>query len=91
MVALRFGAGSMPSVFRISPDGGGGDRDAERDQFAVDCSVAPGGVVADLAQDQDADRAGGPRPTRMVGSAGAGVVLCHEVAVPVQHGVRPDQ
>jgi hypothetical protein len=91
VVALRFGAGSIPLGLQDLPDGGGGDRDAERDQFAVDSSVAPGGVVADQAQDQGADRAGGLRSTRMVGSAGAGVALFHEVAVPAQHGVGPDQ
>jgi hypothetical protein len=37
--------------FQDLPDGGGGDRDGEGGEFAVDAPVFPGRILADQAQD----------------------------------------
>jgi hypothetical protein len=44
------------------PDGGGGDRVTESDEFAVDASVAPGGVLPGHPQHQGPDRLRNGRP-----------------------------
>ena len=45
VVEVRSGAGSIPACWRICPHGGGGDLDAEDEQFAVDAAVAPAGEM----------------------------------------------
>ncbi|MEZ0093990.1 hypothetical protein ABH925_005182 [Streptacidiphilus sp. EB129] len=76
--AQEVGPGGCPSFrgwvdafgFGDFPDGGGGGPDAEDGEFAVDASVAPRRVLADQAQDQDADGVRGAWPAGAFGSRG---------------------
>jgi hypothetical protein len=53
----------------------------------MDPAVAPGRVLPDQAQDQEADGVHGARTTGAFGPGRVRVPLLHQVAVPPQHGV----
>ena len=91
VVEVRSGAGSIPASLKDLPHGGGGDLDAEDEEFAVDAPVAPARVLPCQAQHQQADGADGARPARAPGAGSGRVAACQQVAVPAQHRVWPDQ
>ena len=62
-----------PGVVEDLPHGGGGDLDAEDEEFAVDAPVAPARVLSCQAQYEQADGADGARQARATG-AGSGRV-----------------
>ena len=68
------------------PDGGGGDRDSQGREFAMDAPVPPRGVLSGEAQDQGADGADGGRSSTPSRYAGRGMLLLEQVAVPSQDG-----
>jgi len=53
--ALPFRGGRDAVLLEDFPDGGGGDLDAEGDEFAVDAPVSPGAVLSGEAQHESAD------------------------------------
>ena len=77
--------------FEDLPYGGRGNLDAEGGEFPAHPAVAPRRVLPDKAQDQNTDRADGRWPPGSPRSAGAGVALLHQIALPSQRGVRADQ
>ena len=91
VVEVRSGAGSIPACVEDLPHGGGGDLDAEDEEFAVDAPVAPGRVLPCQAQHQQADGADGARSARAPGAGSGRVAARQEVPVPAQHRVRPHQ
>jgi hypothetical protein len=76
--------GIESGVFHDLPDGGGGDGVAEADQFAVDASVAPAGILAGHLQHQVPDRRCGGRSAWS--SVRVGPAVGDEVGVPAQQG-----
>jgi hypothetical protein len=91
VVMLRWGRWVDAVGLEDLPDGGGGDLDTERGEFAVHPPVPPARVLSDQAQDEGAYGAGGGRAAGPLGPAGARVTLIHQVAVPAQDGVRSHQ
>jgi hypothetical protein len=90
MVALGYGLDSV--ALQDFPHGGGGDRDAESGQLAVDASVAPTGVLPRQAHDEGSDTANRRRPAGPFRAGRVGVVTAEQVAVPTQNGIgRDDQ
>ena len=91
MVAARSGGGVDSGLVQDLPDGGRGERDPEREQFAMHSPISPAGVLACQAQYQGPDR-----PQR-AGSAEAArpghhrVAASDQVAVPLEDRVGPDQ
>jgi hypothetical protein len=83
---VRCGAGSMPASLRISPDGRGGDRDAQREEFAVDSAVSPGAVLVGQVQRQDLDGADGGWSSDSLGAGDYRVAVGGQVTVPAQYG-----
>ena len=88
--------GSAPTRRRVDagavqdlPDGGGADLVAEADEFAVDASVAPSGVLGGQADDQSAHAGGHGGSTRSgrLGRPAAG----EELSVPAQDRARCDE
>jgi hypothetical protein len=70
------GRGVDPGVAEDLPYGGGGDFDAEDEQFAVDTGVAPPGILAGQAQHQHADGPYGAWPSRAQGAGSDRVAAC---------------
>ena len=91
MVEVRSGAGSIPASLEDLPHGGGGDLDAEDEEFAVDAPVAPARILPCQAQHQLADGADGARPARAPGAGPGRVAARQQVPVPAQHRLWPDQ
>ena len=88
--------GSAPTRRRVDagavqdlPDGGGADLVAKADEFAVDASVAPGGVLSGQADDQSAHAGGngGSTGPGRLGRPAAG----EELSVPAQDRARCDE
>jgi hypothetical protein len=67
------GCGVDVCVGEDLPDGGGGDLDAEDEEFAVDAAVAPARVFLGQAQYQDSDGSYGAGPARVFRSGHPGV------------------
>ena len=91
VVDARSGAGSMTCLLEDLPDRGRRDLDAERGELAVHPPIAPARVLPDQAQDEGADGADGGRAPRPLRPAGTGMTPFHQIAVPAQDGVRPDE
>jgi len=77
-----------PGLVQDLPDGGGGDLYPEHQQLAVYPAVPPPGILADQAQHQGADRAHGPRSSRVLGPGRPGMSARDHIAVPAEHGIR---
>jgi len=60
-------------------------------QRVAQMALVPRGVLPNQTQNEDADRADGPRTPGPLGSTGTGMPLLDEVTMPTQHSVRPDQ
>jgi transcriptional regulator with XRE-family HTH domain len=80
-----------PGVVQDLPHGGGGDLDAEHEEFAVDAPVAPAWVLSCQAQYHKADGADGARSARAPGAGDGRVAACQQVPVPAQHCLGPGQ
>ncbi len=76
-----FGCGVDAGVGEDLPHGGGGDFDAEDEQFAVDAAVVPTRVLLREAEDQDSDGSDGARSARAFRSGHPGVASAQKVAV----------
>jgi hypothetical protein len=87
-VACSLGCRVDTGVLEDFPHGGGGDRDAQHEQFAVDSVVPPRAVLAGQAQHQPADRPDRWWPPDPCGPADRRVPVSDQVAVPAQHGLR---
>jgi hypothetical protein len=87
--SLWTGGDSMS--FEDLPDGGSGDLDVERGQFAVDAPIAPRGMLTCQTQDQGTDRPDSARAPSPPRSTGSSVTMLQKVAVPAQNSVRTDQ
>lgn len=88
LVAL--GRGLDPVGFEDLPHRGGGDRDPQGGQLAVDAPVAPVEVLSGQAQDEGLDAADGGRPAWPFRTGRLGMVAAEQVAVPTQDGVGGD-
>jgi hypothetical protein len=80
-----------PGVLQDLPDGGGRDLHPEHQQFPVQSTISPGRVPAGQAHDEQTDRAHGARAARPPGARTSRVPTRDQLAVPLEHGVRPDQ
>jgi hypothetical protein len=86
-----FGRRIEPFLLEGLPDGGGRDLDAKRGELSVDPPVAPAGFSRDQAQDESADGADRGRAARPHRPAGTGMAQSHQITVPAQDGVLPDE
>lgn len=91
VVAARSGAGVDPGLAQDLPDGGRGDVDPEREQFAVHPAIPPAAVLLCQAQHQHSDGAQGAGPAASLWPRCRGVAVGDQVTVPVENRVGPEQ
>ncbi|WP_214322942.1 hypothetical protein [Nonomuraea sediminis] len=73
------------------PDRGWRDLDAKCGELTMHPPIAPARVLPNQAQDESADGADRGRSPSPLRSADTGVTTSHQITVPAQDGIRPDQ
>ena len=80
-----------PRLSQDLPDGGRGDLDPEREQFARHPAIPPAAVLSRQAQHQRPDGPQRAGPTAPPGPPYCGMSMRDQVTVPLENRVGPDQ